>query len=400
MMEEAPPNIKRRRISAADGSPQDISSLTDLPSGILAHAASFLAAPSRALFAVALDENSAASPNERSSAIVVGSQWDVLDFGEIEKDLADEMTDDTIEKVLLCIVAVNNVKRLKLTNCFRITGAGLEPLRGSAIIEQIDLSIVGEHENPDIGQFPMILCDRVLPILDSIVEREGCALKHIQFPFLWRCVPSTESDFHAFCRRYNQMWRNREEIRCLGCNTRLPTGGNQWIETGTYRYGTQRHTCYDCFKHYCYSCENVGELIRMLACCEICKRDYCTDCSKMHVCRCCSHNACNDCYKHECHKCNEKICLNCVEGHEDCYQCEECDRLFCSECSDPGVTDFSRNCGVCHDISCDDCRFRRFQLGQHECAECIKTIVPLVADEYKRLRQENEQLKLELKSKS
>eukprot|EP00985_Skeletonema_marinoi_P028035 scaffold23822_cov143-Skeletonema_marinoi.AAC.1 len=156
------------------------------------------------------------------------------------------MTDDTIEKVLMCIVAVNNVKRLKLTNCFRITGAGLEPLRGSAIIEQIDLSIVGEHENPDIGQFPMILCDRVLPILDSIVEREGCALKHTQFPYLWRCVPSTESDFHAFCRRYNQMWRNREEIRCLGCNSRLPTGGNQWIETGTYRYGSQRHTCYDC----------------------------------------------------------------------------------------------------------------------------------------------------------
>jgi len=407
-MIEAPPDIKRRRISAADGSPQDVSCLSDLPSGILAHAASFLAAPSRALFAVALDENPAALPNERSSAIV-GSQWDILDFGDIEKELAVKLSDAHIEKVLTCIDAVNNVKRLKLTNCVNITGAGLEPLRRSAIIEQIDLSLVGEHQNYYLHYgrpWPPISCAHVLPILDSIIEREGCALMHLQFPFVWRERASGCSQFHAFMLRYNQMRGNRGEVVCLECNSRLPAGQNQWINFGIsglhgrLHYGTQNHTCYDCFKHYCYSCENVGELIRMLACCEICKRDYCTDCSKMHVCRCCSHNACNDCYKHECHKCNEKICLNCVEGHEDCYQCEECDRLFCSECSDPGVTDFSRNCGVCHDISCDDCRFRRFQLGQHECAECIKTIVPLVADEYKRLRQENEQLKLELKSKS
>ena len=52
MMEE-PPDIKRRRISAAaDSSTQGISCLSNLPSGILAHSASFLASPSRALFAV------------------------------------------------------------------------------------------------------------------------------------------------------------------------------------------------------------------------------------------------------------------------------------------------------------------------------------------------------------
>ena len=103
-MEEVPPDNKRRRISAADGSPQSIRCLTDLPSGILAHAASFLTAPSKVLFAVALDENSAASPNERSAAIV-GSQWDILDFGGIEEELASKLNDDDIEKVLLCILA-------------------------------------------------------------------------------------------------------------------------------------------------------------------------------------------------------------------------------------------------------------------------------------------------------
>ena len=115
MTEEAPPDVKRRRLSATDGDPQGIRSLIDLPSGILAHAASFLAAPSKALFAIALDKNSVAVPNERSSAIV-GNQWDILDFGGMEKDLAAKLTDSDVEIMLQCIDAVNNLKRLKLAN--------------------------------------------------------------------------------------------------------------------------------------------------------------------------------------------------------------------------------------------------------------------------------------------
>ena len=136
-------NNKRRRIAAANGAPQ---CLIDLPTGIFAHAAGFLAAPSRALFAVALDEDSGVTFDQRSSAIV-GNKWDILDFGEIEIKLASKLSDDDIEKVLLCIDAVNSVKKLKLANCVNITGAGLEPLRGSLVIEQIDLSLTGEHEN-------------------------------------------------------------------------------------------------------------------------------------------------------------------------------------------------------------------------------------------------------------
>ena len=229
MTEAAPPDVKRRRLSTADGSSQGRRYLTDLPSGILAHVASFLAAPSKVLFAVALDENSAAQPNERSSAIV-GNQWDTLDFGEIERELAARLTDLDIEKVLLCIDAVNRVKRLKLTNCIKISGIGLEPLRGSAVIEQIDLSLVG-NESPDPDPAPTISCNHVLPILESIIEREGCALKHLQFPSVWRNERSTDSEFHAFIVRYNEM-RGSREITCLKCNDILPSGdGDEWITT-------------------------------------------------------------------------------------------------------------------------------------------------------------------------
>ena len=132
--------------------------LGDIPIGILEHAASFLADPSRALFAVALttnNENNYLLPGENYSSIA-GSDWDTLDFGGIEKDLAAKLSDDDISGILQVIDAVNNVKRLRLTNCIKITGAGLRPLRGSTIIEQIDLSLVGDGENPRLDPEPPI----------------------------------------------------------------------------------------------------------------------------------------------------------------------------------------------------------------------------------------------------
>eukprot|EP00984_Skeletonema_dohrnii_P019628 scaffold9436_cov73-Skeletonema_dohrnii-CCMP3373.AAC.2 len=372
MMEGAPPDVKRRRIPAADGSPQRMRCLTDLPSGILAHAASFLNSPSKALFAIALDDDSAASPNERSSAIV-GNQWSILDFGDIEMDLAIKLNDDDIEKVLMCIDAVNKVKRLKLANCVNITGVGLEPLRGSIIIEQIDLSLVAHHKSPDLESAPQISCDHVLPILDSIIASEGCLLRYVQFTQVWLQEPSTDSDFHQFIQRYNQMWENRGAISCLECNQSLPSGTttNQWIGTNPFSpdYGTQNNTCYDCFKHYCYDCE--------LNFCSTCRTDYCDDCTKMSDCQFCDDSHCNDCYKHACRECNEKICLDCVEREFHCYKCEDCHEVFCLECSnfEPGMS----CCGQCNDRSCDDCRFRKFRHGEQDCKECEVRIAPLIA---------------------
>eukprot|EP00984_Skeletonema_dohrnii_P035860 scaffold36150_cov172-Skeletonema_dohrnii-CCMP3373.AAC.3 len=401
MMEEAPPDVKRRRISAADCSPQDVRCLTDLLSGILAHVASFLAEPSKALFAVALDGNSAASTNERSASIV-GSHWDTLDFGDIEEELAIKLKDDDIEKVLLCIDAVNRVKRLKLTNCVNITGVGLEPLRGSAIINQIDLSLNGEHQRPSISPEPSISCDRVLPILDSIIEREGCSLMHLQFPQVWCEEPSAASDFHAFIGRYNQMWENREEIGCLKCNQSLPLG-NEWINSDVSDpncFGTHSYTCYGCMKHYCYRCVINGlERRFIIGNCDICKRDYCVDCIEMHRCLSCNGDNCNDCYEYECHQCNRKVCSECIEeGNDFFYQCEDCDKVFCLECNDIQSEETGMcYCHECNDIRCNDCQLQKFRQGERDCAECIKLIAPSLVGECSRLYEENEQLKVKNK---
>ncbi|KAL7537536.1 hypothetical protein ACHAXR_007895 [Thalassiosira sp. AJA248-18] len=78
--------------------------------------------------------------------------------------------------VLACIDAGNHLQTLKLAGCVNITGRGLEPLRGSLVLEQIDLSLVGEHESPHIEPKPLISETEVLSILASIIDEDGNSL--------------------------------------------------------------------------------------------------------------------------------------------------------------------------------------------------------------------------------
>ena len=184
-MTSANDSSKRRRLFD-DASP-GATCLSDLPNAVLTHVASYLDAPTRAFFAasLAIYQDAAAASDERSSAIV-DHEWSTLDFGDIETDLVTRLSDGDISSVLMCIDAVNKIKTLKLTNCLRIIGTCLEPLRGSTMIEQIDLSLVGKNESPDLDPPPPISCDFVVLILDSIIQREDCSLRHLQFPKVWR----------------------------------------------------------------------------------------------------------------------------------------------------------------------------------------------------------------------
>ena len=90
---------KRRRF-ATNSAARCTIYLSDLPVEPLTHVASFLAVPSRALFAVAL--NFASSDDSSSSTSIVCNQVDTLDFGDIGRDLAAKLSDDDISAILLC----------------------------------------------------------------------------------------------------------------------------------------------------------------------------------------------------------------------------------------------------------------------------------------------------------
>lgn len=149
------------------------------------------------------------------------------------------------------------------------------------VLEQIDLSLLKQYENPDKyihGSSEIhhsLKKDIVLPILDSVVSTMGSSLKHILFPHDWKEDDSNSySSLFQFANRYNQ---RLEGINCSNCTEQM--WGYRFFQVETmYHY----NTCYDCLKHFCDECSNKDEdehdESHLDYCCD-CKKDYCKDCS-------------------------------------------------------------------------------------------------------------------------
>ena len=99
-------STNKRRRTTTNGSPH----ISDLPLGFLVDVSAYLSQPSRALFAVAMTASwrvvnvLQSQPSETSKAIISpSSQWEKLDFLDIEKSLANRLTDNDICAILKCI---------------------------------------------------------------------------------------------------------------------------------------------------------------------------------------------------------------------------------------------------------------------------------------------------------
>lgn len=337
--------------------------------------------------------------------------------------MAAKLTDGVIRGVLLSLDAVNRLTRLMLTGCIKITGAGLEPLRGSLVIEHIDLSPMKTS----------ISFYRVLPILDSIIEQERCALKHLEFSRAWRSrqFPSA-TPFQQFISRYNEMWARRQNLlSCFKCSARLPQRkrrngqwvhdvGGLWIKRKGSQFGIDRHTCYGCLKHYCRNCESEsgGEMLGTT--CHKCDRMYCADCAPILKCvppeinsddcwKLCSNCApkeqiCRDCgsfcceaHLEPCESCGF-FCHHCSEDDEAAITCESigCNERLCSGCRSQSGSKGIKYCSRCPENYCNGCRVRHLSaphLRHHHCMECDSLgKIYLLEEKIEGLTKENKEL--------
>ena len=316
-------NNKRKRTTTSNTN--DNLHIIDLPDGLLVGISSYLAKPSVSLFALAMNSQS----TETSKAILSAINWSVLDFSDIEKSLAAKLSDDDIDKILQSIYAVNNLQILKLAGCINIIGSGLNVLRSSTTIEQIDMSLVGMHEVPLIEPEPLLSKDIVIPILDNIISRgRESSLKHLELPKNWRKQSAhQEMDMHIlqFLERYNEYLTNQRDV-CSKCKESA-CNDNEWISLdredgeGAYdRYGMQYYTCSLCVNHFCYgevcSYDDDGRLSS--GWCSKCEKHYCKSCSAV--------TECDQCYLCFC-KCTDfKVC-----EEEGCGKsiCEDCSKYNC-----------------------------------------------------------------------
>ena len=369
--------------------------INDLPDGLLVGISSYLAKPSVGLFAIAMDPDNF-QRTQTSKAILSNRRWNLLDFSDIEKSLAAKLSDDDIDKILKSIDAVNNLKILKLAGCVNITGSGLDTLRSSTVLEQIDMSLVGKHEVPLIEPEPLLSEDVCIPILDGIIGRgRGSSLKQLEFPKKWRKTQSIQMT--QFLGRYNQYLTNQRYC-CSKCDricTETWDDDNEWIyrdpesmgESACDWYGTQNYACSQCVQHFCLHEDCADENGDNSKWCRKCEKEYCKRCGGMNSCRCCAEDFCHECsdmkecdgdcgrticedcsakktcsycYKtrcrfciqsHQCNLdgCNKVICMDCVESNLEGGRCDACSKSFCStECRYLACGDeVSKACSTC-----------------------------------------------------
>ncbi|KAL9184907.1 hypothetical protein ACHAXT_002684 [Thalassiosira profunda] len=231
---------KRQRTSPSGGD-QHLNILAHLPELALTHAASYLPRPSRALLAVAMaapsqswqqyySEGTPRTLSAAGRAVLGNGRWEELDFEEVEKELASKLTDDDVAAMLICIDAKTNLRKLKLSGCVNISGSGLEPLRQSVVLEHADLSLVGQHEKPNVRPLPMLEVGVVCDVLQSIVRLGGNnSLKLLTLPKMWSNTETPAmwregTALRSFMGEYAEVFRNRNPP-CSNCNDPLMGNG-------------------------------------------------------------------------------------------------------------------------------------------------------------------------------
>ena len=425
-------NSKRRRVVSSAQSLH----ITDLPDGIFADVAKYLAKPSIACFAVAmtpsesrlLSNNAQMGQSSLCKAILnsqEGDSWEELDFGDIEKSLAAKLSDDDVRSILMHIDAVNNLNKLKLTGCVNITGEGLSPLGGSVVLKEIDLSLVGQHQSPDISPEPKISEEVVLPILNSIVSAEGTLIEFIRLPKVWRERRIPQMD--QFIESFNRLETSRNH-KCTLCNVICREKGHG-LGDGIYDvhdplYGSQNFSCNICRRFFCYLCETEEE-VGCLKNCGRCEGDYCSGCNPMIYCDHCNDQTCSKCGTLEsctncgdrfCDDCadkcdcrNETRCKGCAPGYRKC-EYDGCKRVACDDC--PEAKQYGLECcDTCDETYCSECRYLKCSKDlANSCPECLKMIavkmipklveekkiIPELREEISGLREENTQLRKEI----
>ncbi len=366
--------------------------------------------------------------------------WEEINFEDNEWALCAELTDDDIAGMLTCINSVQRLKQIYLTHCYKITGRALEPLRGSTVLERLDLSLRprrGYDANyaPPRWGWGRLSRIHVLPILHSIIDREHHSLKHIQFPrFDFVDLREHTGYFQQFLLKYDETGHHQNAI-CRNCSADCNRSLSIFRDDKKDHIGIQKYTCYDCLNHYCYNCKDEeGKFY--LSFCKLCEKWRCKDCQVMKFCRPCIEDhgdgeddfggaiddytlrnnvsfICKDCTdeNHECGKCGDVFCPDCISAGENdqiveydllvsCGVCSErgcivcmdllycehasCELSQCEQCRAGGRDEEGVSyCHMCDSIFCfkhrlEDCK----RDWRNSCGECLRTIAPTLVRSY------------------
>lgn len=421
-------SVKRRKI---DEIPEARPHIVQLPDVIFEGIIKYLSRPSVGFLAVALtapssrwrevlweknapilswvrvDPKGRRRPSAATNAVMASTRradvkyWSVIDFEVIGSSLASRLSDDDLAALLACIDCKSRLKRLKLTGLVNITGSGLEPLRHSIQIEQLDFSLLNEHESPDNERKSLLSKKTLVRFLRGIISTNGNLLKHLQFPKSW--LTDYCFDVDELIEEYNSLMTGRK-VKIYGPCTSLGHAGDplawddgefDWFDSISESAELwQNLTCYSCLRNFCYQCDTDV--------CRTCVKNYCSECWEKIPgtgASCenidCASGLCNACRVYRaCSGCGRVFCMSCVD------YCDYCDDVRCHACAESlqyyyceGDSCYCCNCVACVHRTCVcpcnecgkkycfKCRLKNHQNnlaqdGGESCPGCADIILP------------------------
>ena len=331
-------NHKRQRIAPPLGGGSAVG-INDVPEPILASIATYLEKPVRPLLAMALtapssswvDCNWKKGPSSMGRAVLSNDLWEELDFSLMPRDLASRLTDADLGGALACIDAANKLRKLYLSQCINVSGSGLELLRGSAVLEEADLRTGIRMDDEDAVVVHRISPAVVVPILESILTKDGSSLEKVLLNKSWR--DDNSGELKEFVQRYRRILTQTIEFwerMCIRCGMHDELHGPCGACGNTY--------CGDC-------CPSVR--------CDRCLDLFCDECGILcldewsgPICKGCFDPRCPCTYplshfRHEvsdypscCSVCKCAVhCTSCSpDGRETAQHCRECGGTFCLDC--------------------------------------------------------------------
>jgi hypothetical protein len=232
----------------------------------------------------------------------------------VRKSPASNMTDSQLAALLKRCKARERCHVLKLTGCLRIQGTGLEPLRGSHVLREIDLRLCGSLRGAVTAN--EIVASAVFPILESMppfVESSparAIGLSSVKLdrssetrPYFEKFDPTIATWIQGFRSCVAKRAQETPVLVCKAC---------------AYDVAERADT------------ENLPSLVHRCYC-EICKNITCGDVQT----RCCMIMECEDCALRCCQPIygDTKI-QNDAHNHKVITPCTACNYQSCEDCSD------------------------------------------------------------------
>jgi hypothetical protein len=291
-------------------------------------------------------------------------QWQLwVQVGPFPAAAARRIDDDQLEALLVKVDAKEHAKSVSLVGCTSVEGPGLVPVMRSAVLEVLDLRVMGESY---VGELRASLSFLLMSVsFRSLLDeklRVGEALSTVRIN-LARHGRSNQECYEGYAQilfnrvRESRAYRHkRSGTKCGECGCDACAPFPEFVETNREGWADPPYQLFSgpCDECGLWKCGMSWESrCDYMSTCNLCQKTFCSSCNFVSSCDICHQHACPDCaITTPCELCDRVTCMDCGDAH----WCDTCGKPYCSDCRTVDYCEFcsdkypTPHCSECRDV--------------------------------------------------